>query len=221
MLPRKLVETEGSSVSLSNITGGILRLFRHGGIGPWASYPQPVTSMRADALRNRESLLRSAAELFAEEGPGVPLETVARHAGVGIGTLYRHFATREALVSETYRNEITQLGAVTELLDGHSAAEALTAWVARFVEYARTKRALADLLHAMPAQSAPAARDTIVGALEAMLAAGASDGSLRQDMDAEDVLNALAGLWSSPGGPEWAERAGRLGRFVVDGLRTR
>jgi AcrR family transcriptional regulator len=177
--------------------------------------------MRADARRNRESLLRSAAELFAEEGPAVPLETVARRAGVGIGTLYRHFPTREALVSETYSNEITQLGEVDELLDGRPAADALAAWVARFVEYARTKRALADLLHAMPAQSTPAARDTVVGALEAMLAAGWRDGSLRQDMDAEDVINALAGLWSSPDGPDWAERAGKLGRFVVDGLRTR
>jgi AcrR family transcriptional regulator len=175
--------------------------------------------MRADARRNRESLLRSAAELFAEEGAGVPLEMVARHAGVGIGTLYRHFPTREALVSETYRNEIAQLGAVDELLAERNAADALAAWVARFVEYARTKRALADLLHAMPAQSTPAARDTIVGALEAMLAAGARDGTLRQDMDAEDVLNALAGLWSSPDGPGWAERAGRLGGFVVEGLR--
>jgi AcrR family transcriptional regulator len=176
--------------------------------------------MRSDARRNRESLLRSAAELFAEEGAGVPLETVARRAGVGIGTLYRHFATREALVGETYRNEIAQLGAVDELLTEHTAADALAAWVARFVEYARTKRALADLLHAMPAGSAPTARGTIVDALDRILEAGARDSSLRQDMDAEDVINALAGVWSSPAGPDWAERASRLGRFVVEGLRS-
>jgi AcrR family transcriptional regulator len=175
--------------------------------------------MRADALRNRESLLRSAAELFTEEGSGVPLETVARHAGVGIGTLYRHFPTREDLVAETYRNEIAQLGEVEQLLDGHTAAEALSAWVGRFVDYARTKRALADLLHTLPAGKAPLARDTIVDALTAMLAAGARDGTLRDDMDAEDVLAALAGLWSTPAGPDWARRAERLGRFVVDGLR--
>jgi AcrR family transcriptional regulator len=151
----------------------------------------------------------------------VPLEAVALGAGVGIGTLYRHFPTRESLVSETYRNEIAQLGAADELLIGANAADALAAWVSRFVEYARTKRALADLLHNMPAQSAPTARDTIVGALDAILAAGARDGTLRQDMDADDVINALAGVWSSPAGPDWAERATRLGRFVVDGLRTR
>lgn len=175
--------------------------------------------MRADARRNRESLLRSAAELFAAEGAGVPLESVARHAGVGIGTLYRHFATREVLVGEVYGNEITQLGAVAELLDGHTAAEALDAWVTRFVDYARTKRALADLLHAMPPGSAPAARETIVGALDTILTAGARDGTLRDDMDAEDVLSALSGVWSSPAGPDWAPRAARLGRFVVEGLR--
>jgi AcrR family transcriptional regulator len=150
----------------------------------------------------------------------VPLAAVARHAGVGIGTLYRHFPTREALVAETYRNEISQLGEVDALLAGRTAAEALTDWVARFVEYARTKRALADLLHALPPHSAPAARETIVGALEAILAAGARDGSLRRDMDAEDVINALAGVWSSPAGPDWERRATRLGRFVVDGLRA-
>ena len=173
--------------------------------------------MRADARRNRESLLRSAAELFAEQGPEVPLESVARHAGVGIGTLYRHFPTREALVAETYRNEIAQLAAVEELLDGHPAADALAAWVARYVEYTRTKRALAELLHAMPA--APTARETIVAALGTMLAAGDHDGSLRQELDAEDVLHALAGIWTSYDGPDWNARAARLGRFVVDGLR--
>ncbi|GAA4927702.1 TetR family transcriptional regulator [Actinomycetospora succinea] len=171
---------------------------------------------RADARANRSALLASAARLFTEQGPDVALEAVARDAGVSIATLYRHFPGREDLVAAAYAAELTALGEI-DLEDG-TAADALARWLARFVEYARTKRALGDLLHSLPEGSHPPAREAIVGALEQLLAAGARDGSLRADRDAEDVLALLAGLWTLPDGPEWPARAERLAGFVLDGL---
>jgi AcrR family transcriptional regulator len=174
--------------------------------------------LRADARANRAALLVSAARLFTEQGPDVALDAIARDAGVSIATLYRHFPSREALVAETYGAEITALGEVD--LDHGTAADALTRWLARFVEYARTKQALGDLVHALPEGSHPPARGVIVEALGRILEAGARDGSLVADRDAEDVLALLAGLWTLPTGPQWPERADRLARFVVDGLAT-
>jgi AcrR family transcriptional regulator len=174
--------------------------------------------LRADARANRAALLESAARLFTEHGPDVALEAIARDAGVSIATLYRHFPSREALVAQTYGAEIAALGEV-DLSEG-TAADTLARWLARFVEYARTKRALGDLVHALPEGSSPPAREVIVDALERILAAGARDGSLRADHDAHDVLALLAGLWTLPSGPQWPGRAERLAQFVVDGLAT-
>jgi AcrR family transcriptional regulator len=174
--------------------------------------------LRADARANRAALLESAARLLTEHGPDVALEAIARDAGVSIATLYRHFPSREALVHETYGAEITALGEVD--LDAGTAADALRRWIARFVEYARTKRALGDLVHALPAGSSPPAREVIIDALERILAAGARDGSLRDDHDAQDVLALLAGLWTLPDGPQWLGRAERLAGFVVEGLSS-
>jgi AcrR family transcriptional regulator len=172
--------------------------------------------LRADARANRAALLVSAARLFTEQGPDVALDAIARDAGVSIATLYRHFPNREALLAETYGAEIAAIGEV-DLADG-TAADAMGRWLARFVEYARTKRALGELVHSLPAGSRPPAREVIIDALARILAAGAQDGSLRDDRDAEDVLAFLAGLWTLPSGPEWPERAERLRRFVADGL---
>jgi AcrR family transcriptional regulator len=174
--------------------------------------------LRADARANRAALLESAARLFAEHGPGVALEAVARDAGVSIATLYRHFPSREALVAETYAAEIAALGEV-DLAEG-SAAVALAHWLTRFVEFARTKRALGDLVHALPEGASPPARGVILDALERILAAGKRDGSLRADHDAYDVLALLGGFWTLPSGPQWPERAQRLAQFVLDGLAT-
>ncbi len=172
--------------------------------------------LRADARANRAALLESAARLFTEHGPDVALEAIARDAGVSIATLYRHFPSREALVAETYGAEIAALGEVD--LDGGTAADALARWLARFVEYARTKRALGDLVRALPEGSHPPARGVVVDALERILVAGARDGTLRDDHDAEDVLALLAGLWTLQSGPQWLGRAERLAAFVVEGL---
>ena len=104
-------------------------------------------TMRADARRNREKLLSSALDLFTEQGADVSLDAVAKHAGVGVGTLYRHFPTREALVEAAYLTELDRLhDGAAELLAEHPADEALARWMDLFVEYAQTKRGMAGAL---------------------------------------------------------------------------
>jgi AcrR family transcriptional regulator len=179
-----------------------------------------VTPQRADARANRAALLASAARLFSEIGGDVPLDAVASDAGVSIATLYRHFPDRTALVAEVYRHEIEQLGDVSGLLESGDAAAALTRWMAHLVDYAETKQTLSEVLHALPAGERPSARTPIVTALDVLLAAGAADGSLRSDLDAEDLLSVLAGVWAIAPGPEWRTRAERLAAFVVQAMRT-
>ena len=180
--------------------------------------------MRADGNRNRQALLDSARELFEQRRGEVPMRAIADRAGVGVGTLYRHFPTREALVAAVYVRDIAQLGEIDVLLAEGDAATALDRWLARFIAFSRTKRAIYDLLHEQDGAGStpvPTSRGTIVSALEGILAAGRADGSLRADADAEDVLRAMSGIWFDREQPDWEPRVRRLGRLIVDGLRTR
>src|SRR5258708_5683395 len=103
--------------------------------------------LRADARRNRDRLLEAAVRAFSADGPDATLDAIAKEAGVGIGTLYRHFPTREALVEAAYRNELDRLcDPVPELLEAVPADEALRTWMDRFVDYMTTKRGMADAL---------------------------------------------------------------------------
>jgi AcrR family transcriptional regulator len=177
--------------------------------------------LRADAARNRDKLLSAAVALFAEQGPDVSLEAVARCAGVGIGTLYRHFPTRDALLEAAYRNEVTQLSdAADELLAQHPADEALALWMDRFVDYATTKRGIGPALKAMVSSSDlfADARRMNVGAIERLLDAGAAQGTIRADVSAEDVLHAMGAIWAL-GNDGWDDHARRLLRLIMDGLR--
>ncbi|GAA3803665.1 TetR/AcrR family transcriptional regulator [Cellulomonas soli] len=183
----------------------------------------PARAPRADAQRNREKLLAVAAAALAEDGD-VPLETIAARAGVGIGTLYRHFPQRNALVEAAYRQEVQQLcDAAPELLaPGRPAVESLREWMGRFVRYAATKRGMGAALRAAVGTDSPLfgeTRERIVGALAVLLQAGAVDGTIRQDVGAEDVLRAMGAVWSVGSGPEWDEQVRRLLDLVVDGLR--
>ncbi|MFC7645804.1 TetR/AcrR family transcriptional regulator [Streptosporangium lutulentum] len=109
--------------------------------------PRPL---RADAQRNRDRLLDTAVRAFSQDGPDVTLDAIAKDAGVGIGTLYRHFPTREALIEAVYRNELTRLcDAATELLRTMRPDEATRTWMDRFVDYMTTKRGMADALRAV------------------------------------------------------------------------
>ncbi|GHJ47756.1 TetR family transcriptional regulator [Catellatospora sp. TT07R-123] len=181
--------------------------------------------LRADAQRNRQLLLDAAARAFAQEGPQATLDAIAKEAGVGIGTLYRHFPTREALVEAAYRSELNRLcDGVADLLRGMPADRALRVWMDRFVEYMTTKRGMGDVLKAVIASGGnPFAhsRDRLVGAVGTLVAAGAAAGVLRADVAAEDVLTGLSGISLATGEPARREQAARLLDLLMDGLRHR
>ncbi|MGI5127551.1 TetR/AcrR family transcriptional regulator [Pseudonocardia sp. CA-107938] len=183
----------------------------------------PVTKqLRADAQRNRDRLLDTAARAFATTGPDVPLETIAKDAGVGIGTLYRHFPTREALVEAVYRNELArQCEAGSELLRELPPDAALRAWMDRFVSYMATKRGLADALRAIVGTDGnpfAESRARLLTGLGTLLDAGAAAGTVRGDVAPEDVLVSLSGLTLVATEPE---QAARLLDLLMDGLRVR
>jgi AcrR family transcriptional regulator len=180
--------------------------------------------LRKDAARNREKLLAAALELFAERGTEGSLEEVAKRAGVGIGTLYRHFPTRDALVEAVYRNEVAQLrAAADELLGELPPDRALEAWMRRFVEYGAAKRGMRGALQSMAGGKDLFAetRGQVVEAVGVLLAAGAEAGTLRRDVEAEDVLRAMGAIWMVADGDDFAEQAMRVLRLVLDGLRYR
>lgn len=179
--------------------------------------------LRVDAQRNRDKLLAAATEAFAEEGKDVALETIAARAGVGIGTLYRHFPNRDALIVAAYQHEVDELcAAAADLIESQPADEALRAWAERFADYIATKRGMGNALRAAAASDSPLFADTreqILGALRLLLDAGAADGTLRADVDPKDVVRVINGIWYLPSGPEWRDSVGKMLDLVIDGLR--
>lgn len=183
-------------------------------------------ALRADAARNRELLLAAAFRAFTVEsagGPAPTLDGIAKEAGVGIGTLYRHFPNREALVEAVYRNELDRLcTAAAELQAELPADRALRAWMDRFVDYVITKRHLADSLHALVADGRnpfARSRERMVDAVRSLQEAGVADGTLRSDVDAADVLVGTSGVCMAVADPDGRAQAGRLLDLLVDGLR--
>jgi AcrR family transcriptional regulator len=181
------------------------------------------TPGRADAQRNRQRLIDVAHRAFTTGDGKVSLEAVAKEAGVGIGTLYRHFPTREALVEAVYLAERGRLcEAADELLAAQPPEQALRTWMDRFADYIATKREMADALRALIADGTVTrsqAREELSAAVRRMLDAGAAAGTLRADVQAEDVVAALVGVVSVCTLPEQREQAGRLMDLLMDGLR--
>jgi len=178
--------------------------------------------IRSDARRNREKLLEVATAAFAAaEGRPVSLESIARDAGVGIGTLYRHFPNREALVEAIYRAELAEVAAAAEqLLKRHPPKAALRRWMDRYASFVATKRGMAESLHAIFASGAmepSRTRDSIVGAVEKLLCAGVDDGSLRSDVSPDDVVTSLIGIFLASGSPE---QTSRMLDLLVAGVET-
>ena len=178
---------------------------------------------RADGERNRERLMEAAKAGFAETGPDVSLEEVARRAGVGIGTLYRHFPTRDALIAAVYRRE---LGSFAEAGDRLSATlspgEALHAWMRLFVDYIATKKVIAAAVATMVggATELYASSGTrITDSMSAMVERAAASGDIRPDVDPGDLLRALVGFTYGNSSPEWEASARRLIDILMDGLR--
>jgi AcrR family transcriptional regulator len=184
--------------------------------------PRPL---RADAKRNRDRLLEVAVLALSREGADVTLDAIAKEAGVGIGTLYRHFPTREALIEAVYRNELTRLcDAVAELLENLSPDQALRAWMDRFTDYMVTKRGMADALRAVVASGVnpyAQSRDLLLAAIGTLLAAGVEAGTVRSDVSAGDVMLSLSGISLAVGDPSNRDQINRLLDLLMDGLRYR
>jgi AcrR family transcriptional regulator len=179
--------------------------------------------MRADAQRNREQLLAAAVAAFSRPGPEVTLESIAKDAGLGIGTLYRHFPSREALVDTAYRSELARLcDSVPELLGAMSADKALRTWMDLFLEYMTTKRGMSDALRMVIASGGnpfAESRARLLAAFTALMQAGATDGTLRADIDPGDLMASISGVSLAVGEPAQREQAGRLLDLLMDGLR--
>jgi AcrR family transcriptional regulator len=181
--------------------------------------PKPT---RRDALDNRERILAVAREAIAESS-GVSLTAIAKEAGVGIGTLYRHFPTREALILELYRHDIQHLiDRAPVLLTEHPPLVALRRWFDEVAHYGRLKYGVAEVIHAATDGGADDEYFApFVAAIDVLLKAGAADGSLKPDVDPEDVLLQLSVLWRiDPARPGAEARAGRILDLIADGLRT-
>ncbi|EFH09126.1 transcriptional regulator, TetR family [Pseudoroseomonas cervicalis ATCC 49957] len=180
---------------------------------------------RADARRNRARLLDAARALLAEQALAGSLEAVARRAGVGIGTLYRHFPTREALVEGLYRDELeVMLETGARLSASLPPDQALAQFLERSLDYMATKRGLGDSLRQVM-QAQPelmhAAKASFPDIIARMVEQGVAAGLLRPDAEAEDIMQTLFGLYQAPAGPEWRRRAGRIIGLLVEGMRQR
>jgi AcrR family transcriptional regulator len=178
---------------------------------------------RSDGRRNRDAILAAALEALTDS-PDASLNAIAKRAGVANATLYRHFPTREDLVLATYQREVRNLvDAAGSLLEQQPPIEALRSWVERLARYAVTKHGLADALRkATTPGSDLSSTDTyaaIVGALDRLLQANIATGTLRPDLNADDVILALAGLWQLDPARDWGSQARRIYDIVLSGLQ--
>jgi AcrR family transcriptional regulator len=181
-----------------------------------------VRGLRADARRNREALLAAGAAAFAEQAD-TSLEEIARRAGVGIGTLYRHFPDRDALTEAVYRHEVERLcDAVDALLAADPGDVALAAWMRDFAGYAATKRGLMVALKAaLGAESElfTYSHRRIRDAITALITAAAEQGLIRADVDADALLAGMRGICMVGAVPGAGDQTGLLIDLLVDGLR--
>jgi AcrR family transcriptional regulator len=180
---------------------------------------------RADAIRNRERVLEAAKIVFSAGGPDASLEAVARQAGVGIGTLYRHFPTREDLFEAVYRREVEQLSELAEQLkDDAAPTEALRRWLRSTVQFVATKKGMmAALAVVVSANSELAAYSSahLTAAIDALLSRAVAAGEVRADVNADDLLRALVGMCYMHDQPGWQDSVVRLLDVFVDGLKAK
>jgi AcrR family transcriptional regulator len=179
---------------------------------------------RADSVRNREVLVEAAARVFSAGGQQASLEAVARQAGVGIGTLYRHFPTREALFEAVYRREVDGLAELAEQLSREGApVEALRKWLHANIRLVAAKKGMVEALHLVAHGSSELKAysfERLTNALALLLDRGVNAGQLRSDIRAEDLLATLLGIFYAERATDWQPTALRLVDVFVDGLRT-
>jgi AcrR family transcriptional regulator len=179
--------------------------------------------LRADATRNRDQLLKAASRAFASAGTEPSMRAIAREAGVGIATLYRHFPTRESLVEAVYRDQVTRLTAgARELLAELPPPAALRRWMDLFGDWIAAKNGMLGTLLAMIESGEIAHAQTqakLFAAIDGILSAGRATGELRSDVTAEDIAASLIGIFTVAPPPGHDTRASRLLNILMDGLR--
>ena len=180
---------------------------------------------RADAIRNRERVLEAAKVIFSAGGPEASIEAVARTAGVGIGTLYRHFPTREALFEAVYRREVQQLADLAQQLkDEAEPVDALRHWMRSNVEFVATKKGMSAALALAAYKNSELysfSFDQLTKAVGALLDRAIAAGEIRDDISPEDLLRALVGMCYMQDRPGWQASVLRLVDVFIDGLRVR
>jgi AcrR family transcriptional regulator len=178
---------------------------------------------RTDARRNRERILEVAKEAFTRSGANASLDDVANQAGVGAGTLYRHFPTRDALIEAVYRTEVERIAAAErKFSEGMPPVEALRAWMLLFVDYIATKQIIAPALNTLvggPSKLYEGSRSQIQGAIDSLVKRAIKSGDIRKDLEPFDLLRALIGVSHVASGPDWQQSARRLVDILVTGSR--
>ncbi|MFC5863130.1 TetR/AcrR family transcriptional regulator [Acidicapsa dinghuensis] len=184
---------------------------------------QPARKPRTDALRNRERILEVAKGAFTRYGATTSLDDIAKQAGVGAGTLYRHFPTRDALIEAVYRSEVEKLAAAAHGFAATiSPVEALRAWLLLFVDYVAAKHIIAPALNSVaggPSKLYEGSRSLVQGAIEELVKRAKKSGEVRRDVDASDLLRAVIGVSYVGAGGDWQQSARRLVDILVAGSR--
>jgi AcrR family transcriptional regulator len=176
---------------------------------------------RTDAQRNRERILEVAKEAFTRSGANTSLDDIAKQAGVGAGTLYRHFPTRDELLEAVYRTEVEKLAAAQRrFAEDLPPIEALRAWMLLFVDYIETKKIIAPALNTMvggPSKVFEASHTQVWDAIRALVKRAIKSGDIRKDLDPIDLLRALIGVANVNTSPDWQQSAKRLVDILITG----
>jgi len=215
-------KTESVSESLDKITGDYLRLQLFLSM-PTTNQKIAPRKPRTDAQRNRERILEVAKAAFTRAGANASLDDIAKEAGVGAGTLYRHFPTRDALIEAVYRTEVEKLAAAEKKFSEKlPPIEALRAWMLLFVDYIAAKQIIAPALKSVvggPSKLYEGSRSQIQGAIDALVKRAIKSGDIRKDLDPFDLLRALIGVSNVASTPDWQQSARRLVDILITGSR--
>ena len=178
---------------------------------------------RTDAQQNRARILEVAKGAFTKSGADASLDDIAKQAGVGPGTLYRHFPTREALIEAVYHAEVEKLAAAQRELSARlPPIEALRGWMMLFVDYIATKQIIASALNSIvggPSRLYDSSRVQVTGAIDALVKTAMKSGDIRKDLEPFDLLRALIGVSNVATGPDWQQSARRLVDILITGSR--
>jgi AcrR family transcriptional regulator len=184
---------------------------------------KPSRSLRQDALRNRERILEVAKQAFTRFGADASLDDIAKKAEVGAGTLYRHFPTRDSLIEAVYRSEVEKLTAAERTFaETMPPIDALRAWMLLFVDHVAQKQIIAPALNSVAGGTSKlyeGSRRMVQGAIDALVKRAIKSGDLRQEIDSQDLLRALIGVFYVGSSQDWRQSARRLVDILIAGSR--